>query len=156
MNTSRNLWPLGVVATLAIFLIGTIGLIVMACSQKVDLVSADYYEKEIKFQGQIDRAERTRRLANQASITYDAAGKCITIALPPEQAGQQVTGSVELYRPSAADMDRAIKLAPDAKGLQRIDAVDLAKGQWRVRLSWTAEAENYYLEKQVVVGSGTS
>ena len=57
-----------------LFIAGTAGLIVMACSQKTDLVSADYYEKELKFQGQIDRVERTRRAASQASVAYDAAG----------------------------------------------------------------------------------
>ena len=46
----------------------------MACSQKVDLVSPDYYEQELKFQGQIDRVERTRRAASQAAVAYDAAG----------------------------------------------------------------------------------
>ena len=79
MTTTRNLWPLGIIATFVVFIIGTASLIVMACSQRTDLVSADYYEKELKFQGQIDRVERTRRAASQASVAYDPAGHCITI-----------------------------------------------------------------------------
>jgi hypothetical protein len=156
MTTPRNLWPLGIIVALAVFITGTVGLIVMACSQRVDLVSPDYYERELKFQGQIDRVERTHHAASQASVAYDAAGKCITVLLPPDQAGREIIGRIELYRPSAAGLDRAVKLDPDAKGIQRLDASGLEPGLWRVRVSWTSEKQNYYLEQQVVVGQRTS
>jgi hypothetical protein len=156
MSTTRNLWPLGIVVTLAVFVTGTVGLIVMACSQRVDLVSPDYYERELRFQGQIDRVERTHHAASQASIAYDAAGKCLTVLLPADQAGREVSGRIELYRPSAAGLDRAVKLDPDAKGTQRLDASSLEPGLWRVRVSWTSEKQNYYLEQKVVVGSKPS
>jgi hypothetical protein len=156
MPTTRNLWPLGIILTLAIFFAGTVGLVVMACSQRVDLVSPDYYEKELKYQSQIDRAERTHRAASQGSVAYDAAGKYITFSLPADQVSLAVWGSIELYRPSAARMDHAVSLKPDAKGIQRLDASGLAPGLWRVRVSWTSEKQNYYLEQQVVVGSKSS
>ena len=37
----------------------TAALIAVACSQNTDLVSPDYYERELRFQGQIDQVERT-------------------------------------------------------------------------------------------------
>ena len=52
---------------------------------------------------------------------------------------RQSAGSIELYRPSAAGMDRAVRLEPDANGVQRLDAAGLAPGLWQVRVSWTAE-----------------
>ncbi len=156
MATSRNLWPLGIILTLAIFFAGTVGLVVMACSQRVDLVSPDYYERELKFQSQIDQVERTHRAANQATVAYDAAAKCITVSLPAGQAGREISGRIELYRPSAAGMDRAVKLAPDAKGVHRVDAADLAPGLWKVRVSWTFERQDYFLDQKVVVGAKTS
>jgi len=153
MKTPRNLWPTAIIVTFALFFAGTVGLVVMACSQKVDLVSPDYYEQELKFQGRIDRVEHTRHAVSQAKVAYDAAGKCITISLPPDQAGHEVSGNVELYRPSAAAMDRAVKLDLGNNGVQRLDAAGLAPGLWRVRVSWTVEKENYYLEQKVVVGA---
>jgi hypothetical protein len=53
-------------------------------------------------------------------------------------------------------MDHAVSLKPDAKGIQRLDASGLAPGLWRVRVSWTSEKQNYYLEQAVVVGSKPS
>ena len=156
MKPARNLWPLGIITTLVVFFAGTVGLIVMACSQKVDLVSADYYENELKFQGRIDQVERTRSAVTQASVAYDAALKCITISLPADQARRDISGHIDLYRPSAAGMDRTVKLAPDAHGVQRLDAAGLAPGLWKVRVSWTVEKQDYYLDQKVVVGSKPS
>ena len=45
MKNSRNLWPLGIIVTFSLFFAGTVSLVVMACSQKTDLVSADYYPR---------------------------------------------------------------------------------------------------------------
>jgi nitrogen fixation protein FixH len=156
MKTTRNLWPLGIIVTFVLFFAGTVGLIVMACSQKVGLVSADYYEQELKFQGRIDRVERTRNAATQGTIAYDPANRCITVSLPAEQAHREVWGSIELYRPSAAGMDRAVRFQPDPNGVQRLDATGMAPGLWRVRVSWTAEKQNYYLDQKVVVSSKPS
>ena len=156
MATTRNLWPLGIVLTLVVFVLGTVSLIVMACSQGTDLVSPDYYEKELRFQGQIDRVERTRNAASQASVAYDAAGKCITVSLPTDQLRRGVTGHIELYRPSTAGMDRAIDLQPDPNGVQRLDAADLAPGLWKVRVSWTTGGQEYFLDQKVVVSSKPS
>lgn len=156
MTTSRNLWPLGIILTLVFFFAGTVGLIVMACSQRVDLVRPDYYEQELKFQNRIDQVERTHRAASQAAVAYDNAGKCIVVSLPPGQTNREIKGRIELYRPSAAGLDRTIKLAPDPKGIQRVDAAGLAPGLWKVRVSWTAEQQDYFLDQKVVVGSKTS
>jgi nitrogen fixation protein FixH len=156
MQTTRNLWPLGIIVTFALFFTGTVGLVVMAFSQKVDLVSPDYYEQEIKFQGRIDRVERTRNAATQGSVAYDAGGKCITVSLPAAQAGHEISGRIELYRPSASDLDRSVKLAPDASGVQRVDAAGLSPGLWKVRVSWTVERQDYFLDQKVVVGSKAS
>ena len=156
MNPSRNLWPVCIIAVFVLFFAGTVGLVVMAFSQKVDLVSADYYEQELKFQGRIDRVERTRNAATQGSVAYDAANHCITVSLPAKQTHREVWGGIELYRPSAAGMDRAVRLQPDTNGVQRLDATGMAPGLWRVRVTWTAEKENYYLDQKVVVGSKPS
>jgi nitrogen fixation protein FixH len=48
-------------------------------------------------------------------------------------------------------MDRALRFKPDADGTQRLDASAMAPGLWRVRVTWTAEKENYYLDQKVVV-----
>jgi nitrogen fixation protein FixH len=156
MKTTSNVWPVAIILVFALFIASTISLIVMACTQKVDLVSSNYYEQELRFQGQIDRVKRTRQLATQAVVAYDSAGKRITISLPGEQAREAVTGSIQLYRPSAARLDRQIDLKVDTNGFQSVDAAGLRPGLWKVRVSWTANHQDYYTDQQVVIAPKTS
>src|SRR5262245_37524975 len=112
MKQTRNLWPFGIILTFVFFISGTVGLVVMACAQKNHLVSPDYYEQEIRFQKRIESSGRARKLG--ASITYDVATRQIKVFLPKEQATQQITGRIDLYRPSAAGLDKHLALKPNS------------------------------------------
>jgi hypothetical protein len=151
MKPTRNLWPYGIIATFVIFISGTIGLIVMAAAQKVDLVSNNYYEQEIKYQTRMDDIERTKQLG--ATATYDATGRCIVILLPAEHAGKNVTGRIQLYRPSASGLDQQFRLEPNGNGVQRLNAVSLQNGLWRIRVAWNVAGHDYFLDRKIVVGA---
>ncbi len=151
-----NPWPISIIAFFVIALIGC-GTFVAFCSRHpADLVASDYYEQEIRFQGQIDRIHRTQQQASQASVSYEAASRQITITFPPVSPEKKITGQIQLYRPSAANLDKTLRLEPDAKGLQIIDAANLSPGLWKVRVSWTMNDQGYYLDQSVVVGSKAS
>jgi nitrogen fixation protein FixH len=154
MKAPGNFWPVGIIATLVLFFAGTIGLVVMACSQRSDLVRPDYYEQELAFQKQIDRADRVQHLATGADAAYDAAAKQLVISLPVAQAPRGARGQIQLYRPSEAGLDRQLELQLDAGGQQRIDAANLRGGLWRVRVNWTAGGVEYFIDRKVVIGQG--
>jgi hypothetical protein len=151
MKTQRNYWPLSIALFLVLFFLGTIGLVVMACCQRVDLVSKDYYEDEIRFQKQINTVERTQRLESNATAAYNPATQTVTISLPLHSSADMIKGQIQLYRPSSADLDQNYDLKLDAKGLQTIDASRLREGLWRVKVSWTFSGEDFYFDKALVV-----
>jgi hypothetical protein len=151
---SRNLWPWAIILVFVVFISGTISLVVMACSQKVDLVSADYYEQEIKFQRHIDQLDRTHRLAGNAAVAYEPDSRRIRIVLPSEARAGAITGRVQLYRPSAAGLDRQFKLEANAEGVQFLDASALQRGLWKVRVSWTVGSTEYFLDQSIKVIGG--
>jgi hypothetical protein len=153
MKPPRNLWPYGIILAFVLFISGTVSLVVMACSQRVDLVNNNYYEQELQYQAQIDRATRANGLASQARIDYDGARKSIVVSLPRDQAGHKVVGQIQLYRPSAAGMDRQFDLQPDARGTQSLDASRLSPGLWWVRLSWVVEQQEYFVDQKLVIRS---
>ena len=152
----KNFWPLGIVLTFVLFLGGTAGLIVLACRQNSDLVSANYYEDEVRFQTEIDRLQRARNLKSPARIDYDAARQKIIFTLPAEQARTETRGSIQLYRPSAAGLDRRVALQPDAAGSQSLDAQALLPGLWEVRVVWTANGLDYRVDQKIVVSGNPS
>jgi hypothetical protein len=150
---TRNLWPWAILIAFAVFIAGMAGLIVMACSQRTDLVSGDYYEQELRYQGQLDRVERTRQLQPPATVTYDAERRQLRISLPPDHARSSARGHIHLYRPAAASLDRRLKLDLDANGIQILETQDLRPGAWRIRVSWTAAGQEYFLDQRMVIGS---
>jgi len=148
----KNPWPIAIIAYFSVFFTFIVFFIAFASRQRVDLVRADYYEAEIKFQQQIDRVERSRPVAAEVALKYDARAAKIIVQLPREsRAGAY--GKIELYRPSDARQDKNIKLTPDATGQQQIDVRELKNGLWKVRVSWTCAGQEYFVEKPITISN---
>ena len=146
-----NLWPISIVAFFSIAILGC-GTFIAFCSRHpADLISPNYYEEEVRYQGQIERLRHTQQRATLASVTYKPAGKLITISLPPEHSRTKPSGQIQLYRPSAVNLDRQLKLELNPAGIQSIDAASLLPGLWKVRVSWTVENRDYFIDQKVVI-----
>jgi hypothetical protein len=156
MKSKRNLWPYGILLTFVLFISGTITLIVIACTNNADLVSRDYYEEEMRFQTQIDRLDRAQQLDAQAEVAYSADRKQIVITLPPGHSHGGTLGRIQLYRPSAAGLDRSIELKTDASGVQLVDAAKLQPGLWKVKVLWTANGTDYQIDQRILVQADQS
>ena len=151
-----NPWPIAIILVFLIFGSATVGLVVFSASQKVDLVSADYYGEELRFQKQIDRVARTQESHADMSVTFDAAKQQIRISMPAEQAQHHASGTVQLYRPSAATLDREFVLEPDQGGTQVLDAKPLLEGLWRIRVFWSVADQDYFHDQDIVVKRSSS
>jgi nitrogen fixation protein FixH len=146
----RNPWPIAITAYFIVFFSGLVIFIVFATRQHVDLVRADYYEQEIRFQQQWERLNRTGQMSDPAAVAYDPNGEMITIHVPQARLGP-VSGQIHFYRPSDARLDRQIPFAPGVDGTQRVDARLLRSGLWKVRVQWMANGQEYYLDHAVVI-----
>lgn len=148
-----NPWPVSIIAFFALAICGAIAWVIFCSHHRVDLVAADYYEQEIRYQDQMDRTHRAASLQVPAKIDYDDVTRHITISLPTELARQELKGWVQLYRPSAASKDQKFPLQVDATGAQSINAQKLSDGLWHVRVSWNANGSDYFCEQKLVVGA---
>lgn len=150
-HPARNLWPAGIVAAFVLFVAGTVALILLSTLGHDDLVAADYYAQELRYQQRIDRQARTQSVAAQVSVHYDAATATLVVTLPPGHAAPRTSGEIHLYRPSAAGEDRRVPLALDALGRQVLGARELAAGLWRVRIAWSAGGQEFFTDQKVVL-----
>lgn len=146
----RNLWPVSIVAFFVIAIIFSAVFVTVAVRHHDDLVSADYYEREVTFQKQLDSMNRTQSVAAKTAVRFDMAEKAIVISLPQAQLAK-ATGNVHLYRPSDARLDREFPLALGVDGTQRLDTKPLAEGLWKVRVTWTANEQEYFIDQSVLV-----
>ena len=149
MQTKRNLWPLGIFAAFGLFFIGMASVVVIASTHREHLVKADYYEQELKFQAQIDSADRAKK--SGAVISFAANTGEVFIKLPVAQIPQNFSGTIQLYRPSEPGLDHELQLEPQADGTQILDVSKLASGLWIVRVKWLADRQNFSLEQKIAV-----
>jgi hypothetical protein len=146
----KNPWPVGLVLFFIVFAAYIVGFVIFACRQKMDLVRADYYDQEIRFQKQIDRVQRSAPILADADINYNRAGDVVTVRLPSVKA-ERIGGTVSFYRPSDAALDNSVELSLDADGQQSMSVRSLCAGLWKVRVQWKMSGQEYYFEKPIVI-----
>ena len=146
----QNPWPVALVAFFIVFASYIIGFVIFASCQKMDLVRADYYDQEIRFQQQIDRVQRSAPVLADAGIDYDPAGDLVTVTLPSVKR-DDISGTVSFYRPSDADLDTNAKLGLDEAGRQSLSVRALRAGLWKVRVQWATAGREYFFEKPIVI-----
>ncbi|MBS1537367.1 MAG: FixH family protein [Bacteroidetes bacterium] len=143
-----RMWAWGTAIVYCLFAAGTIGFVVFASTQKVDLVSEDYYKNEIVYQKQIERMNRTNALKETVTWYISGDGKTVEFKFP----NNDITdGTIKFYRPSSSSLDKEFKVTPNADGIQFIPVESLPKGMWKVKVEWSEHNENYYLESNLML-----
>lgn len=125
-------WGGGVILAFGVFGAALAVMVATAVSGRVDLVADDYYREGIRHQEHIDALERGGESAPAVSV---AAG-WIEVRFPARVNPRDLQVEIALYRPSDRRMDRTVRLELDAGGTQRLPARHLARGLWRVKISW--------------------
>jgi nitrogen fixation protein FixH len=149
---TRNLWPTAITGFFIVAIIFIVTFIAWAVRQREDLVAADYYEREVRYQAQLDSMNRSQAVAAKTVVTFEQKQQAIVISLREAKASD-ATGSIHLYRPSDARLDRELPLTLNDDGTQRLDAKQLRDGLWRVRVKWNVTGQEYFLDQPVIVTS---
>ncbi|GAB4291790.1 MAG: FixH family protein [Ignavibacteriaceae bacterium] len=138
-------WGTGIVIAMIIFMAISTGMMLIFMNQKVDLVTENYYEKELKFQEEIDRLERTKKTGNEVNIIKE--NDHLILTFPSGISGKNVSGEIYFYRPSDSSLDFKIPLSLEGDSVLYLKTTDLTKGLWKLKLNWIYDGENYFTEK---------
>lgn len=122
-------------------------LVYRSFQSKVNLVSQDYYKQEIVFQDKIDKISNERSLEHSVRIVQNSERNEFRIIFPLELAVQ--SGTIHLYRPSDASMDRSWDLQLDREHAHGISTKSLAGGLWIVQIEWRDQSKSYYKELNI-------
>ncbi|MCF7903586.1 MAG: FixH family protein [Candidatus Marinimicrobia bacterium] len=128
-----------------------IGLAIWSFQGDVELVYDNYYEKDVVFEQQIRRVERTEALSVKPRIRYNRVSETVRLTFPSALEHINPAGELLLFRPSDLHMDRTFSLVFGADTVQVISTPGLEKGLWRAKLSWMNEGLEYYLEEPFIV-----
>jgi hypothetical protein len=149
MNKNKFNWGTGILISIIVFMVITIGTVVFLMNQDVDLVARDYYDKGIQHQKQIDRLNRTNSLGDEIQII--PADGFIRLSFPKSFVNRSFEGNVKFYRPSDSKKDFAVALSIDTSAQQLISTKDMDRGYWKVKLNWTRDSVEYYKESSFVI-----
>ena len=144
-------WPLGIGLFYGAFVLALVLFAVFSTRHRMDLVTRDYYGEQLRYQQQIDRSQRANALETPVRLDYDRKSGLITIIFPAEMDPLAVEGEIHFFRPSDASLDRHIPLHLSPEHRQVIPVHNLAKGYWKVKLTWKVNGVEYYHEEAVMI-----
>ncbi len=149
MSKSKFNWGTGILITIIIFMVITIGTVVFLMNQDVDLVTSDYYNKGIQHQSQIERVNRTNEMVEK--VSFNQGNGFVVFNFPKTLSQKRFEGTIQFYRPSDSKKDFTISLSIDTSGQQIISTQSIAKGLWKVKVDWTQDSVEYYKESSFVI-----
>ncbi|MFI5238089.1 MAG: FixH family protein, partial [Ignavibacteriales bacterium] len=142
-------WGTGIVIGIVVFVVISITMTVIFMTQDVSLVSDNYYDKSLVYQGEIDNQNRTKSLDEQVEINFN--GEVINILFPSTYLDKNISGEIYFYRPSNSKLDFKLPLELNEEGNQMILVKNFEKGFWRMKLNWTMDGNGYYNERAITV-----
>jgi hypothetical protein len=132
------------IAVLYIGFVIMIGFLVYKSTQQnTDLVSDDYYKKEIAYQQIIDANANNKALATKPLITHNE--KFIHIQFPSTLHHQMIVGTIELYNAANAKNDTSISFSTSNDSVS-IALNNIKKGNYTAKIQYASERINYYSE----------
>lgn len=129
-------WGNGIVLAFVLF-IGFILYFVVRMSlqdrARHDLVTEDYYKKELGYQADLDAVNLAREL--KAVLRVERTAQGLWVHFPEGYEPRAIGGSVSLYRPSNRLLDRDFPLVLEAPALLIPDG-ELVAGRWDLTVRW--------------------
>ncbi|MCX6153970.1 MAG: FixH family protein [Candidatus Kapabacteria bacterium] len=142
MNILKN-WGWRIAILYIAFALVTIGMVIYATTRKIDVVEKNYYDKELKYQDQIDIINKSKFLQAEFSISKNQHDLILNF---PKNLNKSSKGKILFYCVSDDRRDFRSELILDSSFKQFFDLKSFAKGMWKVKIDLSDSASRYYLE----------
>ncbi len=112
-----------------------------------DLVTDDYYKKELAYQAEID-AEKSAS-ANNANLEIKKTPKGLAVIFPEGFESKDITGKVSLYRPSNKHLDFDFPISLSKTHLLIPDN-SLLDGRWDITIKWNYKGKAFLHKEKLI------
>lgn len=141
-------WGVKIVLVFIAFVTGILFMVFKSYNQKTDLVTTDYYAKELQYQEKIDKMKRVQALS--APVKFEVKGSELIIMFPKDFSGKLLTGEVVLYYPADKNKDVKENFSIQDEPL-KIAIPSKNRGLHWLQLSWKEGDITYYFEKKFFI-----
>lgn len=137
-------WGHGIILAIGAFIVVIMTMVVISVRMDgIELVTEDYYEKEIKYQDRID-SQNSAILLDREIIAFNTASQELIFDLPK---GTKAT--LELFRPSDESLDQTLDFTVESDDKMIVKTDQLKKGYWKAQLQWEENGVLFYQEKKL-------
>ncbi len=140
-------WITAAFITFGVFASFMIFMIILSTRQNHELVTKNYYEKELQINQQISNEKNADLLKEKVSINLQHQN--ITINFPNE-IKSAISGSIYFYRPSSQKEDQTFNIKT-TNHQQTIPISKLKKGLYQVKINWHANHNTYFFSKAIII-----
>lgn len=139
-------WGWGILISIIVFLLIMAAIIIFSMNKKVDLVTKDYYKKELEYQTHIDIENKSRLLNKEIKIEINE--KYLVITFPDST---NIEGRLNFYRPSDSNLDFNIPIKLKNSNKLFVEKNKIAKGFWKLKVNWKENDQDFYTENSFIV-----
>lgn len=142
-------WKLFIIVLNLVVVGSMVSFVIYSTTIKNDLVEADYYQKGLKYQKQIDKIERSAKL--NENVRIEIVNSVVNVYFPKMRHSSLPSGKINFYRPSAKEKDFSVPVSPLNDNKQSISFKGKDKGMWIVKIDWSDEGFDYYYEEEILI-----
>lgn len=136
-------WGHGIFLTIIICSSGILLLVYLSYQQKIDLVTEEYYPKELVYEDQISKIKNSNALAEKISIERKNDSLLLTFPKIAVTA-DSIKGEIWFYFPSDKAEDKKMKIEPSENFIQSINLSNFKAGKYEIIFDWRVEQTKYF------------
>ena len=143
-------WGVGLVIGMVLFIAFIMFMVVTMMTDDRydhDLVTEEYYQKDLEYQQEIDAEENARAIS--AQIKTQKVEQGLLISFPAEVMESATEGQIAMYRPSNEKLDFELPLELDQSQML-IPQDKLLSGRWDLRVSWKMGGKSFLHKESIV------
>ena len=140
-------WGTGAFILFGSFASFMVGLAIFASMQRNELVTDDYYEKELEFEVIQKKQERTAMLSEQTELKIENNQLVVHF---PKEIGGEISGNIVFFKPSNQKDDQSIDFKTNS-GSYKLELGAYSSGMYRVKINWSSNGVEYYDEREIII-----
>lgn len=138
-------WGKGITIALITFMVFILILAIKLMSTNVDLVTPDYYEREINYSQEMEAVQNAENLNEK--ITLNSIENYFAVKIPENLKAQNI--EVKWIRNNDEKLDKTYKIVQTNTFL--INKKELVKGHYDIEIYYTVRGEKYLQKEKIYV-----
>ncbi|MBK3515718.1 FixH family protein [Carboxylicivirga marina] len=142
-------WGHGIALVIVTGVIFFISLVFITTRERVDMVTEDYYPKELKYDAQMDKMKNYNALDKKVVVNV---GNAFEITFPDNIAdANMIKGLVHIYRPSNKEFDVEEEIKLNEQFTMSIPLHKFQSGKYELIIEWEANGQPYLTKQDIYI-----